>query len=81
VLGAEAVELGEQPRQLVGGDARTGVGDRDADAAVVAGVAGEADAAAVAVVLDRVGRQVQQDLLEPLPVGLDDPGALRRGGA
>ena len=73
VLGAEAVELGEQPRQLVGGDARTGVGDRNADAAVVAGVAAESDAPAVAVVLDRVGRQVQQDLLEPLGVGLDAP--------
>jgi hypothetical protein len=80
VLGAEAVELGEQPRQLVGGDARTGVGDRDAEAAVVAVVAGEADAAAVVVVFDGVGRQVQQDLLEPLPGGLDGPGALRRGG-
>ena len=49
MLGAEAVELGEQSRQLVGGDARTGVGDRDTDAAL-AGVAGEPDAAAVVVV-------------------------------
>ena len=80
MFGAEAVVLGEQPRELVGGDARTGVGDRDTDAAILADMTGNADAAAVAVVLDRVGGQVQQHLLEPLAVGLDGPGALRRGG-
>jgi hypothetical protein len=80
VFGAEAVEPGEQPRELVGGDARTGVGDRDTDTAILAGMTGKADAAAVAVVLDRIGGQVQQHLLEPLAVGLDGRGALRRGG-
>ncbi len=79
VLGTQAVEGGEQPRQLVGRDARAGVVHEDADPAVGGGLAGEADAAAVAVVLDGVGGQVQQDLPEPLPVGLDDPRAARLG--
>jgi hypothetical protein len=31
------------------------------------------------VVLDGVGGEVQQHLLEPLPVGLDDPAAVPGG--
>ena len=42
MFGAEAVELGEQPREVVGGDARTVVGDRDTDAAILTGMIAQA---------------------------------------
>ena len=57
------------------GDAQPGVGDLDAQPAAGHRLAVQVDAAALAVVLDGVGQQVEQDLLEPLAVAEDVGGA------
>jgi len=79
VLAGRAVEGQEQPLHLLRRDAGAGVLHGDRDPALGRGSAGDADDATVMVVLDGVGGEVQQHLLEPLPVGLDDPAAVPGG--
>ena len=70
VLGAEPLEGHEQPLEWSAAMPGPGVGRRDAHAAVAVGArSATRDRAALAVVLDRVGEQVEQDLLEALAVG------------
>jgi hypothetical protein len=52
---------------------------RDADAMRPGVWRTHVDRAARLVVLDRVGQQVDQDLLDPGPVGLDEAGVSKRG--
>jgi hypothetical protein len=78
LLDPEAVERLEQPGHLVGRDAVAVVGDHDRHPALGRRPAGDADVAPMAAVLDGVGGQVQQHLLEPLVVGLDGPAAVAR---
>jgi hypothetical protein len=54
---------------VLAGDARAGVGDVDPQPARPARRPADRDAAAVPVVLDAVANEVEQDLLEPLPIG------------
>ena len=79
----EAVERLEQLRELLRRQARAGVPDADADAIRRARGALHDDRAARLVVLDRVEQQVDQDLLDPGPVGFDEAGDLeaRKGHA
>ena len=67
-LGAEAVERREEPRAPVVRNARARVGDRETDPADGHLVTADDEAAGLVVVLDRIGDQVQQHLLQPLGV-------------
>jgi len=65
----------EEPFQGLGDDAEPGVGDLDAEPLAGHRLARQVDRAALAVVLDGVGQEVQQHLLEPLAVAEDVGGA------
>jgi hypothetical protein len=79
LLPAQPLEGHEQPLQGCRWDAGPGVADRDPQPLARDPLAPEADSAARTVVLDRVGQQVQQDLLEALPVAEDMVVAGRLG--
>ncbi len=68
LLARQPLERDEQQLQWLRGDARSGVGHGDAQPLVDDPLADDMDTAALAVVLDRVGQQVGQDLPEPLAV-------------
>src|ERR1700684_2944922 len=71
VRGAEPLERVEDALQISGRYSRPGIGDRQADLAGARHLAGEGDGSADAVVLDRVGDQVDQDLAESQPVAVN----------
>ena len=70
LLGVQAIERREQAPDLVGGDAAALVFDLDPEPTVGA-FSADVDRSPVAVVLHRVGEQVQQDLGQALPVRPD----------
>src|SRR5205814_4400684 len=72
----EPVERLEQLRQLVGRKAFAGVLEADADATVRPDAAMDIDGTADPVVLDRVRQKVDEDLLDPRAIGVDEQ---RRG--
>ena len=70
-FGAEPLERDEDALQVIGRQARPGIGDHDAGLAGVLRSAGDRDAAVPVVVLDGIRDQVNQDLGQPLPVDED----------
>ena len=70
-LRAEAVEGFEEPLELLGAHAVAGVCDGDFNAPVGQFGALHGHLAAAPVVLDRVGEQVDEHLLESLLIGVD----------
>ena len=72
VCSASSRSNGSKMRVQVSGQySRPGVGYRQAGLAGAGRLAGNGNGSAGAVVLDRVGDQVDQDLPQPLPVGAD----------
>src|SRR3972149_12235903 len=69
VAHGQAREGDEESIELVRRDAGAGVAYLDAQPTVEHLLTGEGNRAPFAVVFDRVGEQVQDDLLEPLTVG------------
>ena len=68
-VGSESFKRHKQKLEMLGADAGTGVGNLEANPCRLALFTGNRNRAADAVVLDRVGDQIQQNLLEPLAVG------------
>ena len=66
----QPIEGLKQLGDLGGGQARTGVFDTDSQMPGVVGIEGEAHAAALPVVFDGVGQQIDQRLLEPGSVSM-----------
>ena len=69
---AQAVERLEKLRQFIRCEARAGIADANADRSRGAFEALDDDGAAGLVVLDCIGQEVDQDLLDPRPVGMDE---------
>src|SRR5665213_3601940 len=76
-LRSQSLERGEQVAHLLLGYAIAGVGHLDPELGRASHLARNSNRAADPVVLDPVGQQVQQDLLQPLTVGEDVLGARR----
>ena len=70
----DAMEAFEDGLELVGGDARTGVGDRDRQPAAVFGASRDADRVARLGVGYRVADEVAQNLGQPVGVGVQRAG-------
>jgi hypothetical protein len=81
LLAAEALEGHEQLVDGLRGDPGAAVGHLDLEPLGAGGPAGQLDPAAGAVVLDRVGEQVEQHLLEPPSFDCHDESAAGRGTA
>ena len=69
----QPLEGHKEPGHLVGTQARAGIAHQQTQPLARLLCAGQRDLAPVAVVLDGVGDQVEQDLLEPLLIGQDVP--------
>ena len=68
---SETVERLKELRQLFRRQSRAGVCDADANAFRTGDGARHLDRSPLAVVFDRVGKQVDEDLLHPGPIGID----------
>ena len=68
--GVDAIEAFKDAVEVLESDAFAGVGDGDVDESI-AGVRGDADAAACRGVAQRVGEQVGEDFGDPFAVDLD----------